>query len=61
MISFPKINTKRGLQARMIAADREYVMSKYKLSKLKDIEELIADAVQVNIRKLVIHVPLRPY
>ena len=34
----------------MIAADREYVMSKYKLSKLKDIEELVADAVQVNIR-----------
>ncbi|MCJ1476518.1 Saccharopine dehydrogenase [Lambiella insularis] len=38
-----------GLMARMIAADREYVMSKYKLDKLKDIEDLVAQAVEVNI------------
>ena len=38
-----------GLMARMIVADREYVLSKYKLEKLKDIEELVAGAVQVNI------------
>ena len=35
--------------ARMIVADRDYVLSKYKLKKLKEIEELVADAVQVNI------------
>merc|ERR1719337_24035 len=33
----------------MIVADREYVMGKYKLHKLKDIEELVAQAVEVNI------------
>ena len=38
-----------GLMARMIAADREYVTKKYKLEKLKDIEELVAQAVEVNI------------
>ena len=38
-----------GLMARMIAADREYVMSKYKLNKLRDIENMVAEAVQVNI------------
>jgi homocitrate synthase len=38
-----------GLMARMIVADREYVMSKYKLEKLKDIEDLVAQAVEVNI------------
>jgi homocitrate synthase len=38
-----------GLMARMIVADRDYVMSKYKLEKLKDIEELVAEAVEVNI------------
>jgi homocitrate synthase len=38
-----------GLMARMIVADREYVMGKYKLHKLKDIEELVAQAVEVNI------------
>lgn len=38
-----------GLMARMIVADREYVMGKYKLDKLKDIEELVAQAVEVNI------------
>ena len=35
--------------ARMIAVDHEYVTGKYKLSKLKDIEELVAQAVEVNI------------
>ncbi|KAI9844548.1 MAG: Saccharopine dehydrogenase [Sclerophora amabilis] len=38
-----------GLMARMIAADRDYVKSKYRLEKLKDIEDLVAQAVQVNI------------
>ena len=38
-----------GLMARMIAADREYVLSKYKVHKLRDIENLVAEAVQVNI------------
>lgn len=35
--------------ARMIVADREYVMSKYKLSELKALEQLVADAVEVHI------------
>ena len=35
--------------ARMIAIDREYVTSKYKLHKLKDIEDLVSQAVEVNI------------
>ncbi|EEH20855.2 homocitrate synthase, mitochondrial [Paracoccidioides brasiliensis Pb03] len=38
-----------GLMARMIAADRNYVKSKYKLEKIKDLEDLVAEAVQVNI------------
>ncbi|ELQ34610.1 homocitrate synthase [Pyricularia oryzae Y34] len=38
-----------GLMARMIVGSKDYVLSKYKLHKLKDIEELVADAVQVNI------------
>lgn len=38
-----------GLMARMIVADRDYVMGKYKLAQLKDIEELVAQAVEVNI------------
>ncbi|KAI9883807.1 MAG: protein transport protein S31 [Watsoniomyces obsoletus] len=38
-----------GLMARMIAADRDYVKSKYRLEKLKDIEDLVANAVEVNI------------
>lgn len=38
-----------GLMARMIAADRDYVRSKYKLEKIKDIEDLVAEAVEVNI------------
>jgi len=38
-----------GLMARMIVADREYVTGKYKLHKLKAIEDLVADAVEINI------------
>lgn len=38
-----------GLMARMMVADPEYVKSKYKLEKIKDIEDLVAEAVQVNI------------
>lgn len=38
-----------GLMARMIAADRDYVKSKYRLEKIKDIEDLVAEAVAINI------------
>lgn len=38
-----------GFMARMIVANRKYVMGKYKLHKLKDVEELVAQAVEVNI------------
>lgn len=38
-----------GLMARMVVADRDYVKSKYKLEKIKDIEDLVAEAVAVNI------------
>ena len=38
-----------GLMARMIVADREYVKSKYRLEKLKEIEDLVAEAVEVNV------------
>lgn len=43
------ITTLGGLMARMIAADRDYVKSKYKLEMIKEIEELVAEAVAVNI------------
>ncbi|KAL1878211.1 homocitrate synthase lys21 [Diaporthe australafricana] len=43
------ITTLGGLMARMIVADREYVTSKYNLAKLKDLENLVADAVQINV------------
>jgi homocitrate synthase len=33
----------------MIVEDRDYVKSKYKLHKLKDIENLVAEAVQINV------------
>lgn len=33
----------------MIVADRDYVLSKYNIKKLKDLEELVADYVEVNI------------
>lgn len=38
-----------GLMARMMVADPEYVKSKYRLEKIKDIEDLVAEAVEVNI------------
>ena len=43
------ITTLGGLMARMITADRDYVKSKYRLEKIKDLEELVAEAVAVNI------------
>lgn len=33
--------------ARMIVADHDYVTKRYNLPKLKELEELVADAVQV--------------
>ncbi|PFH55900.1 hypothetical protein XA68_17432 [Ophiocordyceps unilateralis] len=38
-----------GLMARMIVGSRDYVTSRYKLHKLKEIEDLVAESVQVNI------------
>ncbi|KAL4970793.1 homocitrate synthase [Aspergillus stella-maris] len=38
-----------GLMARMMVADPQYVKNKYKLEKLKDVEDLVAEAVEVNI------------
>lgn len=38
-----------GFMARMIAADRDYVLSKYKVSKIREIETLVANAAEVNI------------
>lgn len=38
-----------GLMARMIVAAPEYTKSKYKLHKIRDIENLVAEAVEVNI------------
>jgi len=35
--------------ARMIVADRDYVKSKYKLEKLKELEDIVAEAVEINI------------
>jgi homocitrate synthase len=35
--------------ARMIVADREYVTSKYNIKALKEVEDLVADLVEVNI------------
>jgi len=37
-----------GLLARMIVADHDYVTKKYKLYKLKEIEDMVAEAVQIN-------------
>lgn len=33
----------------MIVADRDYVLSKYNIKKLKEIEDMVADYVEVNI------------
>ncbi|KAJ3163566.1 mitochondrial Homoaconitase [Geranomyces michiganensis] len=38
-----------GFCARMYVADRDYVMGKYKLHKLRDIENLVAEAVQIQV------------
>jgi homocitrate synthase len=38
-----------GLLARMIVGNHEYVTKKYKLHKLKEIEDMVAEAVQINI------------
>ncbi|KAF1962064.1 homocitrate synthase [Byssothecium circinans] len=38
-----------GLLARMIVGNHEYVTTRYKLHKLKDIEDMVAEAVQINI------------
>lgn len=41
-----------GLMARMIVADRDYVKSKYQLQMLKEIEDLVADNVQISMSRL---------
>ncbi|KAL8949585.1 MAG: hypothetical protein Q9222_004321 [Ikaeria aurantiellina] len=41
-----------GFIARMLTLDREYVLSKYNLTKLKALEDLVASAVEVNIPDL---------
>ncbi|KAF4124095.1 homocitrate synthase [Geosmithia morbida] len=38
-----------ALMARMVVTAPDYVKSKYKLTELKDLETLVADAVQINI------------
>lgn len=38
-----------GLLARMIVGSHDYVTSKYRLHKLKEIEDLVAEAVQINV------------
>jgi len=38
-----------GLLARMIVESRDYVTSRYKLHQLKAIEDMVADAVEVNV------------
>ncbi|PWN43648.1 putative LYS20-homocitrate synthase [Ceraceosorus guamensis] len=38
-----------ALMARMYTEDREYVMGKYNLKMLRQVEELVADAVQIQI------------
>ncbi|KAI8848894.1 hypothetical protein BC829DRAFT_362307 [Chytridium lagenaria] len=38
-----------GLCARMYAADKDYVMKKYRLDKLRDVENLVAEAVQIQV------------
>ena len=37
-----------GFLARMLTIDRDYVLSKYNLTKLKALEDLVATAVEVN-------------
>jgi homocitrate synthase len=38
-----------GLLARMIVNSHDYVTSRYKLHKLKEIEDLVAEAVEINV------------
>lgn len=38
-----------GLLARMYAADKEYIKGKYNLEKLRDLENIVAEAVNVSI------------
>ncbi|TPX44886.1 hypothetical protein SeLEV6574_g04229 [Synchytrium endobioticum] len=38
-----------GLVARMYTADKDYVRAKYRLEKLREIENLVAEAVQVQV------------
>lgn len=38
-----------GLLARMIVEDHDYVTSRYKLHKLKEIEDMVAEAVEINV------------
>ncbi len=38
-----------GLIARMYTADREGILKKYNLSKIRDIENLVADAVSIQV------------
>ncbi|RKP09172.1 hypothetical protein THASP1DRAFT_34470 [Thamnocephalis sphaerospora] len=38
-----------GLVARMYTADRDYITGKYKLHKLRDLENLVADAVDIEV------------
>ncbi|KAK9767438.1 homocitrate synthase lys21 [Basidiobolus ranarum] len=38
-----------GLCARMYVANKEYVMGKYKLHMLRDLENLVADAVDIQV------------
>jgi homocitrate synthase len=38
-----------GLIARMMVADPEYVKSKYNLSMLREIENVVAEAVEIQV------------
>ncbi|KAI7855156.1 homocitrate synthase [Circinella umbellata] len=38
-----------GLLARMYAADKEFVKNKYNLTKIRDVENIVADAVEVTV------------
>jgi len=40
--------------ARMMVGSREYVMSRYKLHKIKEIEDMVADAVQIVSQRLLL-------
>ncbi|KXN70912.1 homocitrate synthase [Conidiobolus coronatus NRRL 28638] len=38
-----------GLMARMYTADRDYITNKYNLRKLRDVENLVADSVEIQV------------